>query len=139
MSYCTEDDIAARLGEDGLKTLSDRNRDGVADAAALQHAIGSAAALIDSYLGIRFAVPVDPVPDALRTVAVDASVYFLQLGCDSVTDDVRRQHELNIGWLRDVVRGTASLGAEATPAEAPGAGSVRYQSQPRLFGREEPL
>jgi len=38
-----------------------------------------------------------------------------------------------------VVAGQVSLGVEPRPADSSGAPSVRYQGQPRLFGRNEPL
>ena len=89
MSYCTQSDIEVRIGPADLVALADHDGDGAADSAVVQGAISSAQALIDSYLSVRYAVPVAPVPDALKTRAVSLSVYFLRLGRDCVTDDVR--------------------------------------------------
>jgi phage gp36-like protein len=139
MAYCNREDIQTRLGADDLNALADHDADGTADSAVVDQAIGSAEAIIDSYLATRFSVPVDPVPDALKTRAVNLAVYFLKLGRDSVDDDARRQYEDDVAWLREVVGGTVTLGIEPAPAESAGSPSVRYDTQPRIFGRDEPL
>jgi len=139
MSYCTYDDLETRLGAADLAALADHDGDGLADADVVARAIASAGAVVDSYLAVKFSVPVSPVPEALRTRAVNLAVYFLRLGRDSVTDDARRQYEDDVAWLREVVGGRVTLGVEPSPPEGAGAPRARYESQPRLFGRGEPL
>ncbi len=139
MAYITQDDIEDRIGADDLAALADYDGDGQADQAVVAQAITSAGALIDSYLGVRFSVPVEPVPDVLKTRAVNLAVYFLRLGRDSVTEDVRAQYEDDIEWLNQVVAGSVSLGIEPSPDESAGAPRARWDTRPRLFGREEPL
>ena len=139
MAYCTFQDVQTRLGQADLATLADHDGDGVADQAVVDRAIADAGALIDSHLSVRFAVPVSPVPDALRACAVDLAVYFLRLGRDSVTEDVRRRYEDDLAWLRAVASGRAALGIEPPPAEGSAAPGVRHASDERLFGRNEPL
>jgi len=143
MAYCTSDDVQTRIGEEDLAALADYDGDGEADEAVVEQAIRSAEALIDSYLAVRFSVPVvkpdDECPDALKTRAVNLAVYFLRLGRDSVTDDVRAQYEDDVAWLQQVVAGAVSLGFEPTPNESAAAPRVRYETQPRIFGRDEPL
>ncbi|MFO7956493.1 MAG: DUF1320 domain-containing protein [Candidatus Brocadiia bacterium] len=143
MTYCTQEDIETRIGPDDLVALADHDGDGTADTAVVEQAILGAEAVIDTHLGVRFAVPVltaegEP-PDALRARAVNLAVYFLQLGRDSLTDDLRAQHEADLEWLREVATGRASLGIEPEPAESAGAPGVRTETDPRVFGREEPL
>jgi phage gp36-like protein len=143
MGYCTMDDLTLRLGEQELTALADYDADGEADPDVVERAIRSAQALIDSYLGIRFAVPVSlpdgGCPDALNARAVNLAVYFLRLGRDSVTEDARAQYEDDVDWLKQVVAGRASVGVEPAPAEGAASPSARYQTQPRIFGRGEPL
>jgi len=139
MSYCTQQDIETRIGAEDLARLADYDGDGDADPAVVSAAIADADALIDSYLGVRFAVPVSPVPDALRTRAVNLAVYFLKLGRDSVTDQAREQHENDVRWLEQVAAGHVSLGVEPRPQEGAGAPGAAYDTHERLFGRDEPL
>jgi phage gp36-like protein len=143
MSYCTYEDLETRLGADDLAALADHDGDGTPDADVVAGAIGSAEALIDSYLNVRFTVPValadGTCPPVLGTRAVNLAVYFLRLGRDSVTPDARAQYDDDVHWLGEVVLGHVALGVEPTPAEGGGAPRVRYETQPRLFGRAEPL
>ena len=139
MAYCTYDDIEKRIGEDDMTALADYDGNGTPDADVVSAAIDDACALIDSYLSVRFTVPVSPVPDVLRTRTVNLAVYFLRLGRDSATEDVRRQYEDDVEWLREVVSGQVSLGVEPSAAEGDRAPSVRYEGQRRIFGRDEPL
>jgi phage gp36-like protein len=142
MAYCTFEDMETRIGADDLAALADYDGDAAADPEVVADAIRNAEALIDSYVGVRFAVPVDPpggCPDVLRTRAVNLAVYFLKLGRDSVTEDARAQYEDDVRWLNQVAAGAVSLGLEPSPGESPGAATARYSTQPRLFGRDEPL
>ena len=139
MAYCTQDDLERRIGAADLAALADYDGDGVADAEVVAAAIGDACSLIDSYLSVRFAVPVSPVPDVLRTRAVDLAVYFLRLRRDSATEDSRRQQEDALAWLRQVAAGEVNLAVEPAPTEGDAAPGVLYQGQRRLFGRGEPL
>ena len=139
MAYCTQEDITKRIGEADLAALADYDADGAADDDAVAAAIGDANSLIDSYLSVRFTVPVTPLPDVLLARAVNLAVYFLRLRRDSATEDARRQYEDDLAWLREIVAGEVSLGIEPSATESDRAPSVRYESQRRLFGRDEPL
>lgn len=139
MAYCTYNDLVMRIGAPDLAKLADYDGDGTADADVVARAIDDAGALIDSYLCVKFAVPVDPVPEALRTRTVSLAIYLLRLGRDSVTEDVRAQYEADVEWLREVVKGSVALGIEPAPQEGAAAPRVRYSAQERLFGRDEPL
>jgi len=139
MAYCTYSDLEMRLTAADLAALADHDGDGAADSDVVERAVADAGALIDSYLSVKFSVPVSPVPDVLRTCAVNLAVYFLRLGRDSVTEDVRAQCQADINWLRDVAAGSATLGIEPSPQESSGAPGVRYEGQERIFGRDEPL
>jgi len=143
MAYCTFEDIELRIGAEDLAALADYDGDGAADEAVVERALRSACSLIDSYLGVRFAVPValpdGTCPEALTMRAVNLAVYFLRLGRDSVTEDARAQYEDDTAWLKDIVAGAVSLGVEPSPAEGSAASGARYESRPRLFGRGEPL
>ncbi len=139
MAYCSYSDVERRIGAADLATLADYDGDGSPDADVVAAAIQDACSLIDSYLSVRFAVPVSPVPDVLRTRTVNLAVYFLRLGRDSATEDARRQYEDDLAWLREVVQGDVSLGIEPSAAEGDRTPGVLYQGQRRLFGRGEPL
>jgi phage gp36-like protein len=137
MAYCTMSDVETRIGADRLAALADHDGDGSADQAVVDRAIEDAGGLIDSYLAARYEVPVSPVPERLRSCAVSLAVYFLALGRDSVTPDVRTSYRSELRWLEDAASGRASLGEGLDGA--PGGGGVRHRSHERIFGRNKPL
>ena len=139
MPYCTQSDIEKRIGERDLTRLSDYNGDDSPDAAVVTQAIEDAQSDIDSYLQVRYQVPVSPVPTVLRKRTVTLAIYYLMLGRDSVTEDWKRAYDDVIAWLKDVAAGNAELGIEPKPTEGGSAGGVRYGGQDRIFGRGEPL
>ena len=139
MAYCAQSDIEKRIGSAELVALADYDGDDAADADVVTAAIDDASALIDSYLSVRYAVPVSPVPDVLKARAVNVAVYFLRLRRDSATEDARRQHEADVAWLKEVVSGEVALGVEPSAAGGDRAPGVRYEGQSRIFGRDEPL
>lgn len=140
MAYCTEANILTRVGEEELVALADLDEDGTADAAVVAAAISDADGHINSYVAVKYTVPVSPVPDVLVKRSTSLAIYFLQLRRNSVTEDMQKEYDRITQWLKDVVAGKVSLGVTTPkPAESPGAGGVRYDVQDRVFGREEPL
>lgn len=140
MAYITQDDIEHRIGLDDLKALADYDGDAAPDADVVAQAIADAQGEVDSYLQVKFAVPVAaPIPAVLQMHCTGMAVYYLQLGRDSVTENYRKAYEDAIKWLKDVVAGKASLGVEPKPAEASGAPGVKHQVDDRLFGRGKEL
>ncbi len=139
MAYCTTAELESRYGAEDLAKYADFDGDGLADAATIADAISDADAHINSYLAVKFVVPVSPVPDVLRKRSTSLAMYFLQLRRQSVTDDMQKEYDRIEKWLHDVVAGKAKLDAATTPTESPGAGGVRYTGKGRVFGRGEPL
>ena len=130
MTYATQTDLEDAFGADELTQLLTPH--GFADTAVLAAALARADGLINSYLAGRYLVPLTPVPAVVLGMAVDLTRYFLY--DDAVPERVRVAYEDAIAWLKDVARGTVTLGLppETTPA---GTGSgVAITSSPRRFG-----
>jgi len=75
--YAVLSDITAAIGEPRLLLIADRNDDGVVDEAVVTEALLDAAAEIDSAVGGRYKLPMEPVPRRLRRVAVDIAQFHL--------------------------------------------------------------
>jgi phage gp36-like protein len=89
----------------------------------LTRALTDAAALIDSYIGRRYLLPLSVTPQVLIPYALDIARYRL----DRIRDreDVRKRYEDAIEWLKLVAKGTLDLGTDVllnTPVVATGAG-----------------
>ena len=109
MAYAIYSDAIALHGERKLRDLSDHDRDGEPDLSAIERALEDDSALADSYLAIRYAVPVNPVPDALRAAVVEMACYRLANTGAGYSEDLRRRYEDAIRFLRDVAGGRADL------------------------------
>ena len=76
MAYCTQDDILDQVDESVLIQLTDP--DGAAiDEDVVTRAIEDADATIDSYCQGRYTIPLSPVPDKIRQISVDITIYNL--------------------------------------------------------------
>ena len=139
MSYCTQSDIETRIGYDELTRLSDYDGDGLPDSDVVDRAISDAEGTIDSYLGERYKVPLQTVPDVVKNACADLAVYQLQQSRSSVTDDMKERRDDILSWLKDVAKGTASLGSATELEESSSAGGVRWESDEQRFGRDKPL
>ncbi|HBY38461.1 MAG TPA: DUF1320 domain-containing protein, partial [Alteromonas sp.] len=71
MNYCTTNDLIDRFGESELIALSDRDNTGSVDAQVVSAAIADASALIDGYLGGRYALPLSVIPSVLPKLCGD--------------------------------------------------------------------
>lgn len=136
MAYASVADLVARFGEDELIDLTDRDepRTGAVVEAVAQAAIADAAGEIDAYLGVRYALPVAPVPAHLVTVACDVARY--RLHGVRVTEEVRTRYDDALRWLKDVAAGRALLPGAATASNGTAGAALAEVVQPgrKVFG-----
>ena len=129
MPYATRSDCVARRGEGLVSIVED------GDQGRLDLALGDATAEIDSYIGARHGVPLDPVPAVVKRFCVDIALHLCADTADRSTEEMEARYKRAIAWLRDVSRGSVSLGPrDPDPPERAGAGSVT--GSPRVFSRE---
>ena len=103
MSYATYDDLLANFGEREIETVTDRDRDGVADYGVIEDGLSFADDMIDCYLRGRYDLPLSSAPRNIVGIACDIARYrYYQ---DQPTDLVVTRYEQAIDWLRDVSRG----------------------------------
>lgn len=141
MSYVSREDIRTRLSDEVLAELTDENA--VApNWDVVDRAIAFANAEVDSYLGVRFTVPLSTVPLILRERATDIAVYHLykkRVGeaAVEVPEEVRRAYEEAIAWLEKVRDGKATIagldtqGQQVTDSESD---RVQGYSRTKVFG-----
>lgn len=118
MAYCTQDDLLKMIPPGELTELTADSGD-LPDGAVVAEAIAKAAAEIDSYLGVRYPVPLPaPVPERVRALAVDLALYHLY-SRRSLAPTVRRQkYEAAVAFLKQVAAGQALV--EGVGVETPG-------------------
>jgi phage gp36-like protein len=130
MAYCSEDDILMMLPQAELAALTAESGD-IPDPEVVAEAINKATAKIDSYLRVRYSLPLSTTPGLVKSLGVDLAIYHLY-SRRSVMPPVRRQnYEAAVAFLKAVAAGQAGL------VEVAGEPSVSVSSAGRLFSREE--
>ena len=140
MIYATRQDILSREGADALFAAADRDRDGQTDVAAVDAKLADASATIDTYLSLRYPLPLSVVPPVLKRLCVDITLYGLSLSADALTKELRQRYEDAISLLKQMASGAVGLGVELAP-ETPVSGEVKggeilLSPKPRLFSRD---
>lgn len=106
MPYATTPQLEAHLGADRFVDLTDRDRSGAPDDAAVAEALAGASSIADSYLASY--LPIATAPLVLVEAVLDIAIY--RLAGNRRTEDERLRYEDAMRWLRDVSTGKAALG-----------------------------
>ena len=77
MAYSTKEDLIKASSERDIIQLSDDARAKVIDEGVVTEAISKADALIDSYIGGRYRVPLTNVPLVIGDISAQLAIYFL--------------------------------------------------------------
>jgi phage gp36-like protein len=112
MAYATVNDMINRFGATEmvrLTTPSDQEMDGVV-ATVAETALNSAGAIMDSYIGRRYRVPMDVPPAVVTDTCCDIARFKLSSGDQKTcSEEVRVRHKDAMDWLRDVSVGKVVL------------------------------
>ena len=136
MAYATAQDMIGRFGLQELKALAPALAPGEPgyDAARVTQALADASAEIDSYLRVRFDVPLSDVPGLVVKYVCDLAREALdRQGRQAVLEAGKRAR----GWGRDIAQGKATLGSGPSDDPAavpePSAGGAAVMAPDRVF------
>lgn len=118
MSYATQTDLETRYGVRELAAITARpgTPAGEVDAVVVALALADADAVVDSYLGVRYAVPLaSPAPARVVDLACQIARYRLQE--QRASDRVRQDYMDAMGFLRDLAAGRATLPGVPLPLD----------------------
>jgi phage gp36-like protein len=144
MAYATQADLLEQEGEDVVYAAFDRDQDGVLDTQAISDALDNASATIDSYISIRYELPLPVAPAWGKRLCIDIALYFGSRRAGSLTTELRKRYDDAIAFLKDVAAGIAGLGVPtASEPQGDGDGLVKGgeilvdegADNPRLFTR----
>lgn len=122
--YASLDDLIERAGETEILQIADRDGDGIADPEVIDAALGHADNKINSWVGVKYRIPLTVVPDIVRSWAVSIARYYLHRyeRPEYVADDYKDA----MSDLKAVAEGKAAVPGAAglTPAASDQAGTV---------------
>ena len=137
MAYCTQNDLLTMIPVKELAELTADSGD-TPDSQVVAEAIQRADAEIDSYLGMRYTLPLNPVPDQVMGLAMDMALYHLY-SRRSVVPAVRQQkYEAAVVFLKLVAAEGAVLEQSGDAGQAGGQvqAGVEFSSATRIFTRD---
>lgn len=137
--YATEDNLLELFGRKELLALSDLDRTGQINSAAVDKAIAGASADIDSYIATRYPLPLPENPVVLVDKCADIVRYKMTGSAGRLmTEGIRERYEDAIRWLRDVAAGKASLGLTEDKEPVDTGDVVLFvEGQRNVFGRNK--
>ena len=132
MPYATLDDLIEHASEAEIRQIADRDRDGVIDADVIDAALKDADNLINSYVGVKYALPLPSVPELVLGWAVSIARYVLHH--NGAPKHVKDDREEALAALKDVARGLSVLPvAVGEVAPAVTSGTVMAAHPPQVF------
>lgn len=146
MAYIDTSDLSNRLGTTLYARLTDRVNGTTASSAVAQQIVDEAEAEANSYLGRRYATPVDlaahpELADVLGQRTLDLAEYIAWRGTPFVSDvpnRVKGMYENARRWFEKVGAGKTHLPADTPPAARVAEGDApRYSAQIRTFTADE--
>lgn len=106
-AFATRADLVRRFGEQEIASLEDPDNTGSADAKVSAEALDDASEEANSYVAVRYVLPLPNVPAPLSRTCCDIARYRLYK--DRPTEEVKYRYENAIKWLKDLAAGKVLL------------------------------
>lgn len=135
MAYSTQDDLLTMISQAELAALSAETGD-EPDAQVVAEAINRADAEIDAACGLRYAVPLFPVPERVKSLSADLAIYHLFSRRSAAPEVWRRKYQDGLAFLKLVAAGQATLADSSGEPPAADRQSPDFISANRLFSRD---
>lgn len=137
--YCTIDDIKKQVQESTLIEITDDSLSGQINTYMVDETILYAETLIDGYLRGRYTLPLQSLPEIVKVIAIDLSIYRLysRRFHTDMPDSINDKYKNSIKLLEQIQKGIVSLGIETvgTPPEL-GEYKTNKTYQDRIFTKE---
>ena len=143
MAYITNADIEQRLGHVAYVQLTVDYGTGIADEVKIDEARLGAEGEVDSYLGRRYAVPINlalypETAGVLKSITLDLAEYRLHCRRSPVPEEVIAKRELAVRWLQGIATGELVLPTTTEPASNPASGfEARVTGNLRILTPDE--
>jgi phage gp36-like protein len=135
MAYSTQDDVLSMIPPAELAALTSEAGE-VPDSQVVAAAISRADAEIDAALGLRYAVPLSPVPERVKTLSVDLALYHLYSRRGVAPEVWRRKYQDALAFLKQVAGGQATLAGSGGEPNGASREVPELNGPSRIFSRD---
>ncbi len=139
MPYSIQADILKRVSEQELSQLTSEI-EGTIESGVVTEMIAAADGEIDSYVAVRYAVPLSSPPAFVKNCSVSIALYRLferranRLG--GINDAIKAGYENAINTLKAVAQGKMSLGVDPPPAASTPASKAEFKGEEREYTKD---
>lgn len=137
MTYCTLDDIRDMMDEDEIIRYTDDYDQGIVNTSVTDKAIAGAGALIDSHLATRLSVPVSPVPDIIKDLAVDIAIYKICSRRSQAPEEIRTKYDDAVKYLEKAAAGKIAIPGAVSAPDSMSNDGVSMSTSTRIFSRDK--
>ena len=134
-SYATPGDMDKHFGNEEVLIAFDRDGSLTADTGVLSAAIVAASEEIDSFLAVRYDLPLATVPGVLTRVCCDLAMYLGSANHGSMTEAKRERYTDRPKWLKMLSKGEVSLGVKEAAESVQDEAALPPVTETRLFTR----
>lgn len=117
--YCTVSDIQATIPEVTLIQLTDDTGSDTVDTTKIDNAISYAREVIDGYLRGNYSLPFSAVPELLKHISIDLTVYKLysRRQLTELPESITASYKNSVKKLEQIQKGIISLGINQITVE----------------------
>ena len=135
--YAEKADLLKEISEEELIQLTDDEGTGLVNDDVVLDIMDKATSEIDSYLAVRFTLPLSSVPTLLKRICVDISLYYLKMRRGIVNDEDKERKKNSDKLLGLIQSGKLTLGVPQTeePAEIEG-DEIKVSTKDKEFGED---
>lgn len=107
MAYANRTDLVRRFGEQEIASLEDPDNTGSVDARVSTEALDDATEEANSYVAVRYVLPLPTTPAPLSRACCDIARFRLYK--DRPTEEVKYRYERAVKWLEQLAAGKVLL------------------------------
>ncbi len=132
MAYATIADMEKRLAQPLLQQLAGQPAGSTGYNDAINEKLDAAAAVIDSYAGQRYDLPLQ-TSEMVQQLSVDIAAYLLERDRGTIRDSERDSYNDALRFLRDLAAGKATLDQPTGATAQTGSGEPKATDKTRVF------
>lgn len=123
------------FGENEVLIAADRDGDGVYDTGVIDTQLTSASREIDTYLAVRYDLPLSETAEVLKIKCLDIAMYTMSIASSSLTKAKKERYEAAIEWLDKLSAGKVTLGIQEEEVGVQDEVEISTTSETRKFSR----